>query len=359
MSGGTKFEGAGDGTSISPNRDMDNYPIASPLHAVNHAVREGVIWVNAAGNNAHYTWYDKDYTVSSTNFVEFTSNYSCNWLPLQSGSNTYQLRWDDDWHQLTDDFAIGMWDRLTLDGVDYWTKLRTSVPEQPSNARSNPYDSLNVPYVSGLGGLCLAIKVPPGLTASDYPDWILFHVLLGSELQHDTADASVHDEGGSLTNPAESANTGMLAVGAVTVANGKRSTWHDIDSYSSRGPMPEGTTTKPDLVGSVGIWSDIRQTNVWGTSAAAPHLTGMAALVMQQYSEAGTAYTPTTIANYLRSNAETRRPYNAAQGATQPPLGLNNSWGYGFAKLPAPPKCLAKPGTPVASGADHNSVTLT
>ena len=56
-----------------------------------------------------------------------------------------------------------------------------------------------------------------------------------------------------------------------------------------------------------------------GTSQAAPHVAGMAALVRQQFP----TYTPVQVANYLKGHAEQQESPNP-----------NNTWGHGFAKLP-------------------------
>ena len=53
-----------------------------------------------------------------------------------------------------------------------------------------------------------------------------------------------YTENGSITNPAESTNLGMLTVGAAH--------WwtpNTIANYSSRGPTPDGRV-KPDIVGA-------------------------------------------------------------------------------------------------------------
>ena len=73
--------------------------------------------------------------------------------------------------------------------------------------------------------------------SGDAPDWIQLAVWSVDPIQH-------HTGSGSITNPAESANPGMLAVGAAP--------WfdvHTIEPYSSRGPTPDGRV-KPDIVGA-------------------------------------------------------------------------------------------------------------
>ena len=123
--------------------------------------------------------------------------------------------------------------------------------------------------------------------------------------------------------PAESANAGLLAVGA--------SPFYDTNSvefFSSQGPTPDGRI-KPEIVGidcaaSVFYEHFIRRDDgqdCWfpGTSQASPHVAGMAALIRQRFSD----FTPEETVAYLKDHAEPR-------GAVP-----NNTWGYGLAQLPA------------------------
>ena len=139
-----------------------------------------------------------------------------------------------------------------------------------------------------------------------------------------------YSESGSITNPAESANPGMLAAGAARY-------WdtNTIAEYSSRGPAPDGRT-KPDITGA--NCAQIATNNnpflvsgqqCWydNTAQASAHAAGLAALVKGAFP----TYTPQQIADYLKTNAQ-------ARGAKP-----NNSWGHGFARLPAPPQTAVTP----------------
>jgi hypothetical protein len=119
---------------------------------------------------------------------------------------------------------------------------------------------------------------------------------------------------GSLGNPAESANLGVLAVGAAAW-----STPESLQPTSSRGPTPDGRI-KPDIVGVDQADSVTRGPNGFaGTSQASPHVAGLAALVIQAFP----TYTPAEVTNYLKFFALPR-------GAVP-----NNNWGYGLAFLPS------------------------
>jgi hypothetical protein len=164
------------------------------------------------------------------------------------------------------------------------------------------------------------------------PQWVQLVLASGKKIDHSTQQRSIN-------SPAESANPGMLAVGAAP--------WYDvrsIESYSSRGPTPDGRV-KPDIVGadcaeaSLAPLRDGRR-GFCGTSQAAPHVAGMAALVRQRFPQ----FSPEEVVDYLKSHAEQR-------GSGQP----NNTWGYGFAKLPDPsgPSPSAGEFVSVSAAANH------
>ena len=85
--------------------------------------------------------------------------------------------------------------------------------------------------------------------------------------------------------------------------------------------------------------SEVAGRNVWGTSFSAPRVAGLAALARQRFPER----TPAQIATYLKDNALPR-------GSPDP----NNTWGHGFAKLPADPVTQ-----PVITGTAAVTETLT
>ncbi len=103
---------------------------------------------------------------------------------------------------------------------------------------------------------------------------------------------SVQVADGTLPTPADSANPGMLAVGAVNVDQPGQ-----IEAYSSRGPTLDGRV-KPDLVAA-----DCAPTTIedpfCGTSESAPFVTGAAAQVLQVHP----GLTPAQLAAWLRSRA--------------------------------------------------------
>ena len=286
MSLGFSWDGRGDGTFYSSN---------SPLRSVEIAVANGITWANAAGNDALGTWFGSFTDSNGDGFHEFSGTDECN--EIQVGGSLFQLRWDDQWGGATIDLDLYLYD---LDSGVHMGPLVSSNDVQSGAAGDIPYEEIEY-WPDHSGTYCLAVRHHSG----DIPDWIQ---LTGwnSELEH-------HTLFGSIGNPAESASPGMLAVGAAPSDD-----IFTVEEFSSRGPATDGRV-KPDIVGA-----DQGDSAVWGhwsgTSQASPHVAGLAALVKQRFPD----YSPTQIADYLKDHAEER-------GIPGP----DNTWGYGFAKLPA------------------------
>ena len=286
MSLGFSWDGRGDGTFYSSN---------SPLRSVEIAVANGITWANAAGNDALGTWFGSFTDSNGDGFHEFSGTDECN--EIQVGGALFQLRWDDQWGGATIDLDLYLYD---LDSGVHMGPLVSSNDVQSGAAGDIPYEELEF-WTDHSGTYCLAVRHHSG----DIPDWIQ---LTGwnSELEH-------HTLFGSIGNPAESASPGMLAVGAAPSDD-----IFEIEEFSSRGPTTDGRV-KPDIVGA-----DQGDSAVWGhwegTSQASPHVAGLAALVKERFPD----YSPAQIADYLKDHAEER-------GVPGP----DNTWGYGFARLPA------------------------
>ena len=309
------FDGPGDGTSPFSN---------SPLNTVNWAADNGIIWVNAAGNTAESTWFKSgsSLTIDSDGLVEFALLDISNCFVIYPGTSfTVQLRWDDDWGGATRDLDLLLWDPRI------GAFVLASRDPQSGEAGHFPLEILLGARYTGATETeaCLVVVQFSG----SQPDWVQLQDSSGIlEFEHYTKN-------GSIGNPAESANPGMLAVGAAH--------WNDvraIEPYSSRGPTPDGWV-KPDIVGADCGATALRPLNDYnegfcGTSQASPHVAGMAALVRHRFP----SYTPAQVASYLKDNAEQRQSPDP-----------NSTWGHGFAKLPPPD------GAPPTAPAPSNAFT--
>ena len=145
----------------------------------------------------------------------------------------------------------------------------------------------------------IAVKRQSG----DAPDWV--------QLTVRNNQLGTITNSGSIYGGAESSNPGMMAVGA-TYFNSAAS----IADYSSRGPTPDGRI-KPDIVGAASV--SVATSTFGGTSASAPHIAGLVALVKEENPD----LTPAEIAAYLKRSALPRR--------SKIP---NSTWGHGFSYLP-------------------------
>ena len=291
------WDGPGDGTSP--------YSLGLP-RSVDAAVNGGALFVNSAGNEAKATWFGAFSDSDSDNYLNFESGVNYNAVELEAGVRFIaQLRWEGSWPVAERDLD------LLLSDAEGEIVASSDLPNGDDLGDSPSELMVFTPATSGTYYLWVQSF------SGNLPEWVQLQAFSSEDLAYYT-------ERGSIGNPAESANPGLIAVGAAHY-------WdvNTIASYSSRGPTPDDRV-KPDIVGvacaatstdGAGYTVTTGQ-RCWfgGTSQASAHIAGLAALVKQRFPE----YTPAQIANYLKSNAE-------ARGAVP-----NNDWGYGFAKLPAP-----------------------
>ena len=329
------WDGPGDGTSTYDGTRPHPYDFEapywnSPLRTVNTAVEGGAIWINSAGNHAKRTWFGDFADTDGDGFHNFSGESECNSLEVEGLLSfiTAQLRWNDAWGGATRDVDLQLYEVLSsgeLERVDSFF-LIGGEDYQTGAAGHVPLEVLDYLLAPG-GTYCLAVKSVDGPA----PEWFQLQLVSGQNLLR-------HTSNGSIQNPAESANAGMLAVGAAQV--GDTST---IEEFSSQGPTP-GDRIKPDIVASDGVHSAAYGEAFFGTSQAAPHVSGLAALVQQRFP----TYTPQQIANYLTTHASAR--------GTIP----NNTWGHGFARLPSSDVATATPeptSTPEPTATPEPTVT--
>ena len=304
------FDGPGDGTS--PFTD-------SPLNVADTAIEKGAVWVAAAGNEAQAAWFgafrdvDDDGNHEFDDAGSFYDEHNC--VINQYNPIWVQLRWQGQWGsgaQLAD---------LDLYFYNSYPRDLVAKSEVDQNA---PGMEVPIEYFEYQGledTLCVVVRRSDSRPVAD-PDWIQLIILSPDDIGNPTG-------WGSIGNPAESANPGLLAVGAAVH-------WAptEIQTYSSRGPTPDGRP-KPDIVAVDGARSAAYRGEHWwpyghfsGTSQASPHVAGLAALVRQAYP----GYRPHEVAAYLKANASPRRDTGSYPRTPLP--HPNNVWGYGLAGLP-------------------------
>ena len=213
------------------------------------------------------------------------------------------MRWDDNWGSSNKDLNLIL---ARYNEVSERLEMYREANSVQSGGEGHiPYEFLEETVPAGY--YCLVIQHLSG----PRPDWIQIQNFDSRLLEHHTRHHSIGE-------PADSANPGLLAVGAAS--------WDkvsEIQKFSSQGPTPDGRT-KPDIVGadmgqSVTHRSGDNPEGRWpGTSQASPHVAGLAALVKQRFPD----YSPPEIATFLETHA-------VDEGAP----GEDNVWGHGFARL--------------------------
>lgn len=172
----------------------------------------------------------------------------------------------------------------------------------------------------------------------------------GNSLDFDTPGSSVGNQADTGGSPAS-----VMAIGAV-----RYSRPNDIEQFSGQGPT-ENARTKPDLVGPDGVcvtgYGGFSPTTAdcqdngqrfFGTSAAAPHIAGIAALLLQ----CAPSLTRLTLRDRLISSS-----------ADLGDFGPDNVFGYGrpnvFAAALAADTCGLPTPTPTATPTDTPTPTVT
>ncbi len=383
--GGWPYDSRGDGTAYfdlthyndATLRDLDEdsprryYP--SPLYTVD-TITSGSgapVWVNAAGNAEEWTLNlkkpslindgDSDYH----GYVIFNStakkheDQTCQQVPI-TFQNVYMfgMRWSDVWPngKQTIDYEM---QRFGIGSGGVFL-VRSQDREQHTTATKN-YPLRKASVMSWRGyDVCLRIRVQTADDATPVaPNWIQFQTLVARNAFEIAPDwASIDHAGGSIVNPAESANATLLAVGARDM----RAKDIDVFDYSSRGPVfTKGSDVintspgriKPDLAAGSGAATYTKwlkecdedastcgdELYFGGTSGATAHTGGMAAVMIGYYDQLGVPLSASSVVSLLRLLA-------VDQGTT----GTDNTWGRGFLELPCPGKTVSLPYTSSGAG---------
>jgi len=225
---------------------------SSPLSlAVDELVdATGAIWVAAAGNESTRYRIGPLADVDGDGLVELDGAEEI-WVALEGRRVQASLRWSEPMDQAEVDLDLEV---LTAEGV-------------VCQASEDTQDGDDAPYES-VSGDCNADEARLRITTrGDLPEGLVGHLYVPEGL--DPEDATGRQ---SLTLPADAHHA--LAVGACDPISGT------LAAYSSRGPTMDGRL-KPELCAPHQV-----STATWGaqafhgTSAAAPHVAALAALML-------------------------------------------------------------------------------
>jgi subtilisin family serine protease len=325
---GYPYDGPGDGTS--PDSD-------SPLRTIDAAVSNGITWINSGGNDAQNAWYGTFHDPINEGIHHWSGDRDLgNTFALHEGETfAIFMRWDDNWGQADCDLDLLLF-KSQRDADGRYPLVGRDITPQDGSPGSIPLAGLiSRGEISASQAGVYFLAIIKAETCTDDPAWIQLTAWIDGVLQY-------HSPGHHMGNPEESRNSGMLAVGATHYWNTST-----IAAYSSQGPTMDGRT-KPDITGIAcgrtvvvpPVADDGGQCWFRGTSQAAPHVAGLAALIRQRFPD----YGPRETVSYLQQHASDRGT-----------AGADNTWGHGLATLPAPEVAPISPTGNIAVRAGVNA----
>jgi hypothetical protein len=271
--------------------------------ALDDARKEGVLPVVSSGNygEAHFS---ATFSPNPGSLHLFGENVTTLDLTALTNSAWVSLRWKEPWNA-----ARVNLDLFVLDSAGK-VVISSRNEQGVNNSPKPPYELAPFRTVAGQ-----TYKVQVKLTGGT-PNNLPFEIFAYN------ADLAQSNAAGSIATPADA--NGAISVGAFDPLTG------ELEPYSSQGPTSDGRP-KPDFIAPTDVPSRIFAPFFTGTSAAAPQLAGLAALLKS----AAPDLSADAIATYLRRQAvDTGAPgRDPATGFGKTQLGTEEAARYGSAEL--------------------------
>ena len=224
----------------------------------NSADTQGAQWINAMGNSRlkHYLGTFTDSNADLRH--EFAAGQNYDTINLTSGSAvSFILNWNA-YPSTTVDYDLYLYNgNPDSGGVVVASSLNRQSGKGPSYF-PYPYEAIDYTPTT-TGTFYIVVKK----VNSSQPNLPLTLFSTGPDLVTRTTASSI-------LQPADCAK--VVGVGAVNYSS------DNAESYSSEGPTTDGRA-KPEIAGPDGVRTSLAS-GFWGTSAASPHATGAAALLL-------------------------------------------------------------------------------
>lgn len=250
------------------------YDGTGPLCTITESAESaGVQWVNAAGNYraGHYlgTFTDTDGDLKN----EFSTGQNYNTISLAAGGSVSLILSWNAYPTTNVDYNLYLYDGDPATGGSL---VASSANQQVGNTSSVPYEAID--YTAATAGTYY-IVVKKKNTATPNLPLTLFS--LGPNLGRNTVASSIAE-------PADCNH--VLTVGATDLSDAP-------EGFSSEGPTTDGRN-KPEISGPDRVQTSLTGSFA-GTSGAAPHVTGAAALILEQ----NPGISPTQLRNLIETGA--------------------------------------------------------
>ncbi len=262
--------------------------------AVNALVEQGLIWVQSAGNEAENYWSGTLADQDGDGWLELDGQEQIA-IFADEGYASASLRWDEPYGSAALDLQLVLYPA--------GDKIPCAWADDPQDGSGDPWEAASCHTDDE--ALTLAIFDESGQAAGSQA-WLWSYWGLDEALVRPEQTVSV-----------PGASSGAIAVGAVH--------WwdHVLAPYSSQGPTYDGRL-KPDLSAPTAVTTASQGIlSFTGTSAAAPHAAGAAALLVQASDH---AYGPDEVRAWLQEGA-----------LDLGDAGWDNAFGAGYLQLDRPP----------------------